>query len=68
MAMNINKDLSQKLPLAKNDIYSPVGAPSVSTTNTYNLPDQRCKTVTFFNTNLENWISAVIMQMAPADI
>jgi hypothetical protein len=33
-AMNMNKDLSQKLPLAKKDINSPVGAPRNRTTKT----------------------------------
>ena len=41
LAMNMNKALSQKLPLAKKDMYKPVGAPRNNTTNTYILPDQR---------------------------
>jgi hypothetical protein len=67
-AMNINNNLSQKLPLAKNDRYNPVGAPRNKTTTTYNLPDHLCMAFDFFRIYLENWISAVSMQTEPANM
>jgi hypothetical protein len=66
--MNMNNNLSQKLPFAKNDMYSPVGAPMNNTTATYNFPDHLWIAFDFFSMYLENWISAVRIQTEPANM